>query len=147
MAGGRSGIDTSSRIAGRTAGLSLPLGGLWAASMVGTAAAPALLPTHPLLIVALCPRSVFILVAAHHAPPLALVALASLRLMLADPFHYALGRLHGDRAAVWMTHRFPGARPVEEARKQVVGAARVLRPRHRRRLVPRAVPLPGWSCA
>jgi membrane protein DedA with SNARE-associated domain len=108
---------------GRTAGLSLPLVALSAGSLVGTALAPALLISHPMLVVALAPRAVFLVVAADRVDVVILLLVAAVRLMIADPFHYALGRLHGERVAEWIGQRFPGARLVHDLLIQLLHRA------------------------
>lgn len=71
-----------------------PLATLTAASFVGTALAP-VLQGDGLLIAMLSPRLVFLGLAAHQVPSVPFVILATLRLCIADPFHYRIGRAHG----------------------------------------------------
>ena len=76
-----------------------PLAVLSVLSLVGTALTPTLATRNPLLLVALSPRSVFVLGAASAVPAVPLLVVAALRLMVADPFHYRLGRLYGSGVA------------------------------------------------
>jgi len=78
---------------------------LTGASIVGNLLAPSLLTTHPLLLVALAPRSAYLAVAAGQVPFAAFVVVALLRLCAADPSHFLLGRLHGARAAAILDRR------------------------------------------
>jgi uncharacterized membrane protein YdjX (TVP38/TMEM64 family) len=66
-------------------------------SAVGTALAPGLLPTHPLLLVALAPRWPFLVVAARHSGPVAFALVGFARLTLADGPSFLLARHHGPR--------------------------------------------------
>ena len=79
--------------------LGAPLLVLTGASVVGNVLAPGLLGAHPLLLVALAPRAPFLAVAAGQVSFVAFVVVAFLRLCAADPSHFLLGRLHGQRAA------------------------------------------------
>lgn len=96
-----------------TVRLSAPLAVLSILSLLGTGLMPALAPHHPLLLVALAPRSVYVLAVAAHAPLVPLVVVAAVRLMVADPFHFRLGRMHGAalarRAERWIPLRSAGA--------------------------------------
>jgi hypothetical protein len=69
----------------------LPLAALSLVSAAGTAAAPALWG-NPLLLIALSPRLPFLMVAAPGTGLGVFVVVGTLRLCLADPFHYRLGR-------------------------------------------------------
>jgi membrane protein DedA with SNARE-associated domain len=79
----------------QTARLAAPLVLLSVASAGGTALAPALAGRQPLLLVALCPRAVFVVAAAAHVPAALLLAVTFVRMTVGDPFHFSLGRLHG----------------------------------------------------
>lgn len=82
-----------------TAILGAPLVVLTTASVVGNVLAPGLVGAHPLLLVALAPRTPFLAMAAGQVPFVAFAGVAFLRLCAADPSHFLLGRLHGERAA------------------------------------------------
>ncbi len=78
--------------------LLLPLAVLTVISTAGTAAAPTLAHDQPLVLMALSPRFAFITLAARNTSFLPFLAVGLVRLCLADPFHFALGRRHGGRA-------------------------------------------------
>ncbi len=84
--------------------LLLPLAVLTLVSSVGTLAAPGL-TNRPLLLVALSPRLSFLALAAPKVGLLPFLVVAGIRLCLADPFHFVLGRRHGagavDRLQRW----------------------------------------------
>lgn len=92
--------------------LSVPIAVLTAMSLAGTAVSPWLIRECPLLLIALCPRSVFLVGAASaiSLPVFLVVGLA--RLTVADPFHFRLGRLHGQRAVIATASRWPWIGPV-----------------------------------
>jgi len=71
-----------------------PLGFLSVVSIVGTALAP-ILHRDGMLLAMLSPRLLFLGWAAHQVSAVPFVVLATVRLCLADPFHYLLGRRHG----------------------------------------------------
>ena len=75
----------------------LPLAVLTVISTVGTAAAPALASDQPLLLVALSPRLSFLTLAAGKCSFVPFMVVGLIRLCLADPFHFALGRRHGTK--------------------------------------------------
>ena len=75
------------------------LAALSAASTTATAMTPFLL-RWPLVLAGLSPRVPFLLLAAGHSPFVLFLIVATARLLVADPIHYALGRRHGaDRIA------------------------------------------------
>ncbi|HVF15049.1 MAG TPA: hypothetical protein VM942_10640 [Acidimicrobiales bacterium] len=88
-----------------TALLGAPLVVLTGASVVGNLLAPSLLTAHPLLLVALAPRTPYLAAAAGQVPFAPFVGVALLRLCAADPSHFLLGRLHGDRATAALHRR------------------------------------------
>ena len=86
--------------------LVVPLAVLTAISTAGTAAAPTLVAAdQPLVLVALSPRLAFLTLAARDVSLVPFLAVGLVRLCLADPFHFALGRRHGAAAI----DRIPGA--------------------------------------
>ncbi|MEW6474023.1 MAG: hypothetical protein AB1679_17365 [Actinomycetota bacterium] len=106
----------------------LILGLLSLVSVAGTLAAPALLG-EPLLLMALSPRLPFLALAAPRVGLIPFVVVGTMRLCLADPFHFRLGRRlasscrhRGRLGARLVGHRF--ARPAS-------AAAVVLRPNGR----------------
>jgi hypothetical protein len=83
----------------------IPLAALTAVSSLGTMAAPGL-TQRPLLLVALSPRLSFLALAAPKVGLLPFLVVAGIRLCLADPFHFVLGRRHGTKAIDRLTrHR------------------------------------------
>ena len=78
--------------------LLLPLAALTAVSSLGTVAAPGLAPSPPLLRGALSPRLSFLALAAPKTALIPFLVVAGVRLCLADPFHFVLGRRHGTKA-------------------------------------------------
>jgi hypothetical protein len=74
-----------------TVDLVLPLVLLSFVSMAGTLASPAL-RSSPLLLMALSPRLPFLALAAPEVALLPFLVVGTLRLCLADPFHFRLGR-------------------------------------------------------
>ena len=77
--------------------LLIPLAILTAVSSLGTMAAPGL-TARPLLLVALSPRLSFLALAAPKVGLVPFLVVAGIRLCLADPFHFVLGRRHGTKA-------------------------------------------------
>ena len=75
----------------------IPLAALTVVSTLGTMAAPGL-TQRPLLLVALSPRLSFLALAAPKVGLVPFLAVAGIRLCLADPFHFVLGRRHGTKA-------------------------------------------------
>ena len=69
----------------------LPLALLSFVSTAGTLAAPAL-RAKPLLLIALSPRLPFLVLAAPRAALVPFVIIGTVRLCIADPFHFLLGR-------------------------------------------------------
>ncbi|HEX2849482.1 MAG TPA: hypothetical protein VHN98_02975 [Acidimicrobiales bacterium] len=84
--------------------LVLPLAVLSAVSWIGTAAAPSL-EAKPLLLVALSPRLAFLTLAAHKVGLVPFLVVGMLRLTVADPFNFLLGRRHGASLAERITRR------------------------------------------
>ena len=75
----------------------IPLAALTVVSSLGTMAAPGL-TQRPLLLVALSPRLSFLALAAPKVGLVPFLVVAGIRLCLADPFHFVLGRRHGTKA-------------------------------------------------
>jgi len=91
----------------------LPIVAMSGVSLVGTACTPLLLG-HPLALMLLSPRIIFMGMAAGKMSLIPFVLLASLRLSMTDPFHFLIGRRHGPKHMVklgrigrWMAK--PGA--------------------------------------
>lgn len=127
---------------GPTTAVVLPLVILSLVSAAGTLAAPVLQSRNPLLLMVLSPRVPFLLLAVPHVGFVPFVAIGTVRLCLADPFHFRLGRRlgwlrhSGGRPARWLVgHRW--ARPA-------TAAAVVLRPNGRHLALAGAVGLRAW---
>ena len=87
--------------------LLLPLALLTVISSLGTMAAPGLIAgDQSLLLVALSPRLSFLAIAAPQTALVPFLVVAGVRLCLADPFHFVLGRRHGTAAVDRLTGRF-----------------------------------------
>jgi len=100
--GGEAGIATipaspDRRSRRRAVLLATPILALSAASVIGNLLAPALVTAHPLLLITLSPRAVYLAIAAGEVPPAAYLAVGLLRLCAADPSHFLLGSLLGSR--------------------------------------------------
>jgi hypothetical protein len=81
-------------------------------SIAGTLAAP-LLYDRPLLLMALSPRFIFVALAAGQAPLPLFVAVGLVRLTIADPINYAIGRSLRSRAsALRLIKRLPRSKPL-----------------------------------
>jgi hypothetical protein len=85
--------------------LLIPLAVLTVISSLGTVAAPGLAHSKPLLLVALSPRLSFLAIAAPRTGLLPFLVVAGIRLCLADPFHFVLGRKHGSHAIAKLANR------------------------------------------
>lgn len=88
--------------------LLLPLAVLTILSTAGTAAAPSLAANQPLVLVAMAPRLAFLTMASRKVGLAPFLAVGLVRLCLADPFHFALGRRHGTAAVDKLAARAPG---------------------------------------
>jgi hypothetical protein len=122
-------VFLAGRLAARRPGvdLLLPLAVLSLVSAAGTLAAPAL-RGNPLLLMALSPRLPFLVLAARRIGPVPFVVVGTVRLCLADPFHFRLGRrlARPPAGGRWFT-RLAGHRLARPAS----GAAVVVRPNGR----------------
>lgn len=120
----------------------LPLVLLSLVSAGGTLAAPVLHGRNPLLLMALSPRLPFLLLAAPRVGFVPFVLIGTVRLCVADPFHFRIGRRLG-----WLRHgngrlatRLVGHRWARPATALAV----VLRPNGRHLALAGAVGLPTW---
>jgi hypothetical protein len=107
----------------------LPLAILSLVSAGGTLAAPVLQSRNPLLLMALSPRLPFLLLAVPRVGLVPFVAIGTVRLCLADPFHFRLGRRLGPlrHSRGRLARRFVGHRWARSATATAV----VLRPNGR----------------
>jgi membrane protein DedA with SNARE-associated domain len=83
--------------------------------MIGTALAPTLVVTQPLLLVALNPVLRHLVLVANQVEPAVFFVVGALRLFGPDPFHYLLGRWYGDTALSWLERKSPRAGRVVRA--------------------------------
>jgi len=120
----------------------LPLAILSLVSVGGTLAAPVLHGRNPLLLMALSPRLPFLLLAVPRVGFVPFVLIGTVRLCLADPFHFRFGR-----SLDWVRHgkgrlapRLVGHRWARPA----TAAAVVLRPNGRHLALAGAVGLRTW---
>ena len=85
---------------------------LTALSTGGTLAAP-LLHDRPLLLMAMSPRLIFVALAAVHTPLPLFMIVGLIRLTVADPINYAIGRRLGAQAcANRLINRLPNSQPL-----------------------------------
>jgi len=94
----------------RLLAVSIPLGVIAAAAVVGNALAPTLVVNHPLLLLALntTTRHLVLTSTSVDFVPYLLVGLG--RRLLEDPFLFLLGRWYGDDAIAWMDAKVGGGR-------------------------------------
>jgi membrane protein DedA with SNARE-associated domain len=83
-----------------------PIVALVAASAVGNAIWPALLKSHPLLLIALDARNRYLVLVATKLDVVPFVVVGVLRRLASDPLFFILGWLYGDRAVRWVERRF-----------------------------------------
>ena len=91
------------------------IAGLVVANNVGNALAAALVPdpadpsrsSNPLLLIALSPAIRNQVAVANYVEPWQFLVVAGLRLLVADPFFFLLGRWYGDAGISWMERRSP----------------------------------------
>lgn len=75
--------------------------------MIGNAIHPALLKNHPMWLVAMEPRTRYLLLVANKDVAFApFLIIAVVRKLLGDPFFFVLGHLYGDNAVAWVERRF-----------------------------------------
>lgn len=123
-----------------TADLLVPLAVLSLVSAAGTLAAPALRGS-PLLLMALSPRVPFLLFAVPSVGLVPFLLVGTMRLCLADPFHYRIGRRVADGCGTGgrLAARIAGHRLARPS----AAAAVVLRPNGRHLALAGAVGLPA----
>jgi membrane protein DedA with SNARE-associated domain len=94
----------------RLVAVSIPLGVIAAAAVVGNALAPTLVVNHPLLLLALnaTTRHLVLTSTSVDFVPYLLVGLG--RRLLEDPFLFLLGRWYGDDAVAWVDAKVGGGR-------------------------------------
>lgn len=93
----------------------IPIAALVVANNIGNALAAALVPdpsdptrsSNPLLLIALSPPMRNQVAVANYVEPWQFMLVAGLRLLVADPFFFLLGRWYGDAGIAWMERRSP----------------------------------------
>ncbi|HZQ28491.1 MAG TPA: hypothetical protein VFA94_12400 [Acidimicrobiales bacterium] len=83
-----------------------PIVTLVIAGTVANAIWPALLRTHPLLLIALDARNRFLVLVATRVDVVPFMVVGFVRRIASDPLFFALGWLYGDRAVRWVEKRF-----------------------------------------
>ncbi|HMJ12520.1 MAG TPA: hypothetical protein VK524_13945 [Polyangiaceae bacterium] len=81
------------------------LGTFFVAAMLGTAFAPTLVVSNPLLLIALNPVLRHLVLASNQVDAATFFAVAGLRLLGPDPFHYLLGLWYGPAALAWLERK------------------------------------------
>lgn len=92
----------------RTVILCLPIAALSAASVIGDILAPSLLRHHVAALVLLTPRTAYLAAAASQIPLPLFMIIGLARLAVGDPFHFLLGRLHGQKSVDRLGRFSPG---------------------------------------
>lgn len=102
----------------RVALLTAPLVLVFATAAIGNAVAPALLDSHPAVLLALnaTTRHLVLTSTSVDVVPWVLIGLA--RRLLEDPFLYFLGRWHGDEALAWVDRKVGGGRWFDLVRRR-----------------------------
>jgi membrane protein DedA with SNARE-associated domain len=83
----------------------IPIIGLIILSNVGDALAPDLVNSHPLRLLAMNARNRNLILVTNNLDAPSYYIVGTLRLLLADPLFFLLGRWYGDTAIQWMEHR------------------------------------------
>lgn len=77
------------------------------ATNVANATWPTLVNDHPLVLLSLSSINRFLVATTPVTDVVPFFLVATVRLMLPDPFFYLLGRWYGDRGLLWLNRRFP----------------------------------------
>lgn len=78
-----------------------------AAGYVADALWPSLVESNPLLLITLSAKNRYLVLVVNHVETWAYYVIGTVRLLLPDPFFFALGWLYGDAALHWMERRTP----------------------------------------
>ena len=85
----------------------IPIIAIIATGTIGNAIHPALLKNHPLVLVAMEPRTRWLLLVANKDVAFVpFLVIATVRRLLSDPLFFMLGHLYGDNAVAWVERRF-----------------------------------------
>lgn len=115
---GDAGIETSrpSSRASLTL-LVVPMVAVTAVAQVGDALAPTLLVEHPLLLVAMIPRTRYLVLTAPLVGVVPFFVVGLVRLVLTDPVFFAFGRRYGDVGIRWIERKSGSPRTVQTAER------------------------------
>jgi membrane protein DedA with SNARE-associated domain len=115
---GDAGIETSrpSSRASLTL-LVVPMVAVTAVAQVGDALAPTLLVEHPLLLVAMIPRTRYLVLTAPLVDVVPFFVVGLVRLVLTDPVFFAFGRRYGDVGIRWIERKSGSPRTVQTAER------------------------------
>ena len=102
-------IETSPSHPGRRhlALLLVPIAAMVAAGYAADALWPSLVESNPLLLIALSAKNRYLVLVVNHVSTWAYYLVGTFRLLLPDPFFFALGWMYGDAALHWMERRTP----------------------------------------
>lgn len=87
------------------AALVIPMVAITIAATIADAAAPSLLTSHPLVLVAIVPRPRNLVLTAPLVDPVPWFTIAFVRMMLTDPIFFLFGHRYGERGIRWMERR------------------------------------------
>lgn len=68
---------------------------------------PTLVESNPLLLIALSAKNRYLVLVVNHVADWSYYAVGTFRLLLPDPFFFAIGWMYGDAALLWMERRTP----------------------------------------
>src|SRR5215207_5221013 len=85
--------------------IAVPIAVMVVCRMIGDAAAPSLVDTHPLWLVALSPRTRNLVLVTNQLDAWTYYPVALARLVASDPLFFLLGYWYGDAAITWMERR------------------------------------------
>jgi membrane protein DedA with SNARE-associated domain len=88
-----------------------------AVAQVGDALAPTLLVEHPLLLVAMIPRTRYLVLTAPLVDVVPFFVVGLVRLVLTDPVFFAFGRRYGDVGIRWIERKSGSPRTVQTAER------------------------------
>lgn len=87
--------------------LLVPLGAMIAAGYTADALWPTLVESNPLLLITLSAKNRYLVLVVNQVALPAYYVIGTLRLLLPDPFFFALGWMYGEAAIHWMERRTP----------------------------------------
>ena len=87
--------------------LIVPILAMVVASYIADALWPDLVTNNPLLLIGLSAKNRYLVLVVNHVSTLWFFVIGTLRLLLPDPFFFALGWFYGEAALTWMERRTP----------------------------------------